>query len=266
MRLKGLMLAGLLALGAIGGTVSHAYAGKLEDIKDRGVIRIGVSLGGEPIGFRDAENNPAGYDVDLAKRLADKLGVKVDYTDVSGDARVSMLLSDQLDVVIGNLSATLERAKSIDFTIPYNRAGLRVVVQKDSGIKSLDDLAGHKIVVGRGSTGEAFIKRRVPDAEMVYTDNFAPDGVLLLKQRRVDAGIEDSSLVDYLAAQEDNLVTMKGLFSNDPIAIGVRKGDPEFLRWMDMFVSEYISSGDYETSYKKWWGEDANPPKLNAPW
>jgi ABC-type amino acid transport substrate-binding protein len=266
MRFKGMVLATAMAVAALGGTMSHALAGKMEEIKDRGVIRVGVSLGGEPIGFHDADNNPAGYDVDLAKRLAQKLGVDIKYTDVSGDARISMLLSDQLDVVIGNLSATLERAKSIDFTIPYNRAGLRVVVQKDSGIKTLADLAGHKVVVGRGSTGATFMKREVPDAELVYTDNFAPDGVLLLKQHRVDAGIEDSSLVDYLATNEDNLVTMKGLFSNDPIGIGVRKGDPEFLRWLDMFVSDYISSGDYEKSYKKWWGADANPPTLNPLW
>ena len=60
MRLKGFVLAGVMALTAMAGSMSNAMAGKLEDIKDRGVIRVGVSLGGEPIGFRDGENNPAG--------------------------------------------------------------------------------------------------------------------------------------------------------------------------------------------------------------
>lgn len=247
-------------------STANAVAGKLEDIQERGYIKIGVSLGGEPIGFRDLKNEPAGYDVDLAYRLAEKLGVEPRFTDVHGDARVSMLFSDQLDAVIGNMSATLARAKSVNFTIPYNRAGLRIVAQKRLNIKSLEDLNGKKVVVGRGSTGEAFLKRAVPGAELVYTDNFAPDGVLLLRQGRVDAGIEDSSLVDYLATKDDKLVTLDGLYSNDPIAIGIRKGDPEFLRWMDMFVSDYINSGDYEKAYRKWWGEDANAPTLTGSW
>ena len=255
------ILASALAISS-----ASAFAGKLEDIRERGYIKIGVSLGGEPIGFRDQKNNPVGYDVDLAKRLAEKLGVEARFTDVHGDARVSMLFSDQLDAVIGNMSATLERAKSVNFSIPYARAGLRIIHQKDKDINSLQDLAGKRVVVGRGSTGETFLKREVPKAELVYTDNFAPNGVLLLRQGRVDAGIENSSLIDYLATNNQNLVTLPSLHSNDPIAIGVRKGDAEYLRWMDMFVSEYINSGAYEASYHKWWGSDANPPKLSGNW
>jgi ABC-type amino acid transport substrate-binding protein len=263
--MKGI-LTGLAVLLLAAGIALPASAGKLDDIRKAGVVKIGVSLGGEPVGFRDPQNNPVGYDVDVATLLAEKLGVKVEFTDVSGDARISMLVSGQLDVVVANTSVTLERAKSVDFTIPYNRAGLRVIVQKDSGITSLDGLAGKKIVVGRGTTGEAFIKKAAPKAELVYTDTFAPDGVLLLQQKRVDAAIEDSSLLDFLATKNPGLVTLPGLYSNDPIGIAVAKGDPDFVRWLDMFVSEYIESGAYEANYKKWWGETANPPKLNPIW
>lgn len=260
------ILTGLAAMLLVAGVALPASAGKMDDIRKAGVVKIGVSLGGEPVGFRDPQNNPVGYDVDVATLLAEKLGVKVEFTDVSGDARISMLVSGQLDIVVANTSVTLERAKSVDFTIPYNRAGLRVIVQKDSGITSLDGLAGKKIVVGRGTTGETFIKKAAPKAELVYTDTFAPDGVLLLQQKRVDAAIEDSSLLDFLATKNPDLVTLPGLYSNDPIGIAVAKGDPDFVRWLDMFVSDYIESGAYEANYKKWWGETANPPKLNPIW
>jgi polar amino acid transport system substrate-binding protein len=260
------ILTTLAALALVAGTVLPATAGMIDDIKSRGVVRIGVSLGGEPIGFRDAQNNPVGYDVDVATMLAEKLGVPVEFTDVSGDARVSMLVAGQLDIVVANTSATLERAKSVNFSIPYNRAGLRIIVQKDAGITTLEGLAGKKVVVGRGTTGEAFLKKAVPDAELVYTDNFSPDGVLLLQQKRADAAIEDSSLLDYLATTNENLVTLPGLYSNDPIGIAVAKGDPEFVRWIDMFVSDYIQSGAYDANYKKWWGEKANPPALTPLW
>ncbi|MFZ5671613.1 MAG: transporter substrate-binding domain-containing protein [Pseudomonadota bacterium] len=263
--MKRLMTA-FAALALVAGLASSALAGAIDDIRSRGTVRIGVSLGGEPIGFRDAQNNPVGYDVDVATRLAEKLGVPVEFTDVSGDARISMLVSGQLDIVVANTSATLERAKTVNFSIPYNRAGLRVIVQKDSGIAKLEDLAGKKIVVGRGTTGESFIKKAVPTAELVYVDQFAPDGVLQLTQKRVDAAIEDSSLLDYLATKNPELVTLPGLYSNDPIGIAVAKGDPEFVRWIDMFVSDYIQSGAYEANYKKWWGETANPPALTPLW
>lgn len=260
------VLTAFAALALVAGLAGSALAGAIDDIRSRGTVRIGVSLGGEPIGFRDAQNNPVGYDVDVANRLAEKLGVPVELTDVSGDARISMLVSGQLDIVVANTSATLERAKTVNFSIPYNRAGLRVIVQKDSGIAKLEDLAGKKIVVGRGTTGETFIKKAVPTAELVYVDQFAPDGVLQLTQKRVDAAIEDSSLLDYLATKTPTLVTLPGLYSNDPIGIAVAKGDPEFVRWIDMFVSDYIQSGAYEANYKKWWGETANPPALTPLW
>lgn len=256
----------LAALALVAASALPATAGMLDDIRARGVVRIGVSLGGEPIGFRDAQNNPVGYDVDVTTMIGEKLGLPVEFTDVSGDARISMLVSGQLDIVVANTSATLKRAESVNFTIPYNRAGLRVIVQADSGITSLEGLAGKKIVVGRGTTGETFIKDAVPTAELVYVDQFAPDGVLQLQQKRVDAAIEDSSLLDYLATQNPSLVTLPGLYSNDPIGIAVAKGDIEFVRWLDMFVSDYIQSGAYEANYKKWWGETANPPALNPIW
>jgi ABC-type amino acid transport substrate-binding protein len=259
------ILTAIAAQAVVAGSALPSYAGMLDDIRSRGVVRIGVSLGGEPIGFRDAQNNPVGYDVDVATMLAKALGVKPVFTDVSGDARISELVSGQLDVVVANTTATVERGKSVDFSIPYNRAGLRIIVQKSANITSLDGLDGKKIAVGRGTTGETFVKEHLPKAVPVYVDNFAPDGVLLLQQRRVDAAIEDSSLVDYLATKNpDTLVTLPGLYSNEPISIAIAKGHPEMLRWLDLFVSDYIDSGAYEANYKKWWGAAANPPTLNA--
>ena len=118
-------------------------AGKLEEIAAREMVRIGVSLGGAPMGFYNWRNEPSGYDVDMAVRFAEKLGVRAEFTNVFGDARVSMLVSGQLDVVIANMTATATRAKSVDFSIPYLKSGLRVIAHKDSGILELDDLAGN---------------------------------------------------------------------------------------------------------------------------
>ncbi|WDU59593.1 transporter substrate-binding domain-containing protein [Pseudemcibacter aquimaris] len=130
-------------------SIMTAHADVLSDIKERGFIKVGISLGGMPMGGRDARNEAIGYDVDVANMLAEKLGVELRITDVYGDARVSMLGSGQLDLVIGNMTITEERAKVVDFSRPYYRTGLKIAVQRGSGIKSLDDLKGKKVVVGR---------------------------------------------------------------------------------------------------------------------
>jgi polar amino acid transport system substrate-binding protein len=252
-------IAAIAVLTLIAGS---AVAGRIEEIKARGYVRIGVSLGGEPVGFRNGKNEPVGYDVDVATQLAAKLGVPARFSDVSADARISMLMSKQLDLVVANVSITPQRARVVDFSKPYNMAGLRVIVQKGAGIKTLADLKGKRVVVGRGTTADAFLKQSAPQATFVYTDNFSPDGVLLLKQKRVDAGIEDSSLLDYLAGKSEQLEVLPGIHGQTPIGIAIAKGDPELLKFVNGFVADYVKTGDYAVNYRKWWGEKSVPPAL----
>ena len=258
-RLKRSIVAATLMLAA-----ASALAGRIEEIKARGYVRIGVSLGGEPVGFRNASNEPVGYDVDVATQLAAKLGVPVRFSDVSSDARISMLMSKQLDLVVANVSITPQRARVVDFSTPYNVAGLRVIAQKSAHVKTLADLNGKRVVVGRGTTADAFLKQSAPQALPIYTDTFAPDGVLLLLQKRADAGIEDSSLIDYLASKGEQFETLPAMYGNTPIGIAMAKGDPALLAFVNGFVGDYIKSGAYAANYKKWWGSKTVAPALSA--
>ena len=241
-----------------------AQANILDDIKERGYIKVGVSLGGMPMGGRDGRNNPVGYDVDVANRVADALGVELRIIDVYGDARVSMLVSKQLDMVIGNMTITDARAKIVDFSDAYFRTGLKIAVQRGSGINSLEGLRGKRIVVGRGTSGAVFLQQQVPEAEIVYADNFAPNGILLLRQRRVDAGIEDGSLIDFLVRDINSLEAMPQEFLSGDIGMGISKGEPELLDWVNQHIADYVGSGDFELYYHKWWGDDAVAPDLST--
>jgi len=244
-------------------SINLASADILSDVKERGYIKAGISLGGMPMGGRDGRNEAVGYDVDVATRLAAKLGVELRIVDVYGDARVSMLVSKQLDIVIGNMTITDARAKVVDFSNPYYRTGLKIAVQRGSGIKSLEDLKGKKIAVGRGTSGAIFLQEEVPWVEVVYTDNFAPNGILLLRQRRVDAGIEDASNIDALVQNVRSLETMPGEFQSGDIGMGMAKGEPALKSWVNEFIADYISSGDFDKNIKKWWGDDAIAPNLS---
>jgi polar amino acid transport system substrate-binding protein len=257
------VLAGLAAMVTVLAAIAApgpARAGQLQDIISRGEVAVGIALGGEPIGFRDARNEPSGYDVDVARLLADKLGVQLRIVEVTGANRIPMLQSGQIDVIIANITATLERAKAIDFTMPYLRAGIKVLVQRNAGIRTIADLNGRKVVVGRGGTGEQLVRRLAPGAELVYVDSYAPEGILLMRQGRADAALEDNSLIDYTAKQyPDRLVALPELHTSDAICFAVRKGDPDFLRWLDMLISEYIRTGLYSAFYTKWWGTEPAP-------
>jgi polar amino acid transport system substrate-binding protein len=173
-----------------------------------------------------------------------------------------MLMSKQLDLVVANVSITPQRARVVAFSTPYNLAGLRVIAQKSAHVKTLADLNGKRVVVGRGTTADAFLRVSAPQAVPVYTDNFAPDGVLLLQQKRADAGIEDSSLLDYLASRNEQLETLPAMYGNTPIGIAMAKGDPALLAFVNGFVSDYIKSGAYAANYRKWWGGKAVAPAL----
>ena len=263
---------GILRLGWVAKAVmvlmiaaGTAQAGQLQEILDRGEIVVGIALGGEPIGFRNQRNEPTGYDVDVARLLAEKLGVELEIVEVTGGNRVPMLQSRQIDIIIANITATLERAKVIDFTMPYLRAGIKILAQRDAGIERIEDLDGRKVVVGRGGTGEQLVKRLAPGAELVYVDSYAPEGILLMRQGRAEAALEDNSLIDYTAKQyPERLVALPQMYTSDAICFGVRKGDADFLRWLDMFISEYVRSGLYREYYVKWWGTE--PAEILPRW
>ncbi|MCE5255483.1 MAG: transporter substrate-binding domain-containing protein [Spirochaetaceae bacterium] len=236
--------------------------GTLQRIIDAGVLKAGVALNGPPIGGRDDKGQPYGYDVDFAQKMADTLGVKLEITDVDGETRIPALTSGRVDIVFANMTGNLERAKSIDFSIPYLKAGIKMMARKGAPYKTVEDLnkAGVKVGVARGTTGEDLAKKFAPNAEIVYVTNFT-DQTLLLKQEKVDAVFEDSTLIDFTAGQsKGELVALPKLYTSDPICIGMPKGDMEFVRWVDMFVSWMISSGWQKETYTKWWGQEPTAP------
>ncbi|MDR0719858.1 MAG: transporter substrate-binding domain-containing protein [Treponema sp.] len=251
---------------ATGAAAQTASQGSLERIINSGVLRAGVALSGPPIGGRDDTGQPYGYDVDWAQKFADTLGVKLEITEVVGDNRIAALTSGRIDVIIANITGNLERSKTIDFSIPYLRAGIKMLVRSGSPYQTIDDLnkAGLKVGVGRGSTGEDLAVKFASNAEIVYTTDFT-EQMLLLRQNKVDAIFEDNTLLDFAAGQSNGeLYAPPKLYTSDPICFGLPKGDIEFVRYCDLFVSWMISSGWQAETYEKWWG--VPPAPLNAPW
>ncbi|MDA0703697.1 MAG: transporter substrate-binding domain-containing protein [Proteobacteria bacterium] len=148
---------GAMALIAFAYQPGTARADKLDDILSSGKFRCGVMLDVPPIGYRDENNNPVGYDIEICKDLAKELGVELELVETPSPDRIPSVLSDRVDASVTGATNSLERAKSIGFSIPYQVWDYSVAVQKDNTtITKFDDLKGKKVGGVRGTTPELY--------------------------------------------------------------------------------------------------------------
>jgi polar amino acid transport system substrate-binding protein len=140
------------SISALAATQASADA-TLDRIKGRGALTVGVILSGAPFGFIDPKTQEQkGYNIDIAKALAEDLGVKLETVTVTPPNRVQFLQQGKVDILIANMQYTEERAKVLDYVpTPYDRAGGAAVVRKDSGLKDWADLKGKPVCISQGS-------------------------------------------------------------------------------------------------------------------
>lgn len=239
-------------------TASSGGASMLDRIIADGKITIGVNPPGEPICFYDDKGNLIGYDIDWANALGEALGAQVEFVEVNGETRISAVTSGRVDVIFANITGNLERAKTIDFSIPYLRTGIKMLTKKGSKYKTVEDLndPNATVCVGSGTTNEQLVLKYAPQCKINYVDSFS-DQLLSLQEGKCDAIFEDGTTIDYTASQNaDTLESQDKVYTSDPICIGYPKNQPELGRYLDMFVSENISNGFQAETYKKWFGTD----------
>jgi polar amino acid transport system substrate-binding protein len=170
-----LRLVGGAALGLSFGlpaVSTSAWADTLDEIKKAGKIRIAIDTALPPFGMTDDKMQPTGSDVDLAKLLAKDLGVQLEIVTTTGPSRIPMLQTNKADIVVSTLSITPDRAKVIDFSIPYADHPSVVAGLKTVQIKSLADLDGKKVAVVRGTTQDSDLTKQAKGAQIVrYEDD-----------------------------------------------------------------------------------------------
>lgn len=275
-KLLSLALASAVAIGCLTGCGSSggsadgtdaAGTDKLSEIIEKGKITIGVNPPGEPICFYDDAGNLIGYDVDWANKLGEALGVEVELVEVNGENRISAVTSGRVDVIFANITGNLERAKSINFSIPYLRTGIKMGTRKGmDDVQTVADLNDSKytVAIASGTTGEELVLEYAPNANITYVASLS-DQLLALQEGKADAIFEDGTSIDYAAGQGDYMDSKAEVYTSDPICIGYAKGDADFGRYLDMFVSSMISSGYQAEEYYKWFGSEYTGT-LNTLW
>lgn len=222
----------------------------------------GCILSFPPFGYKDEAGKPQGYDVELAKALGESLKAEVEIVDLTSDARIPSLETGKVDVVIGNFTRNLERAQKIDFTDPYIVAGERLLVKAGSSIKQVGDLKGQKVAVTKGSTNADLIKKLCPEAEVSYFNN-SSDALLAVKNGQCATFLEDSNYQQYQAKLDPTLTVVgDSLQALEYNSFGLKKGDQQWLNYLNLFVFNINTNGTNKELYKKFFGSEL-PFKLN---
>ena len=257
----------VLALAMVGVLCGAALAGDtLAEVKKKGVLVAGVKDSLPPFGSVDPDTKKfVGYDIDFIKYIATKLGVKVEYKTVSSANRMPMLMEGRVDILAATMTKTPERAKQIDFSYTYFLTGQKFLTKKGT-VKTLKDFEGKRIATAKGSTSEQNAARAVPSAIVLSLDDY-PQGILALQQGKVIAVTTDESILAGQLGKFEKNPASKGKFeipdlaiSEEPYGIGMRKGDANFVKFVNDTILEMEQNGEAAKIFTKWFGPDSDSP------
>jgi polar amino acid transport system substrate-binding protein len=253
-----------LALGAllIAAPLLPAHAESLLDqIIQRGTINVGVGLGTPPYGMIDANMQPDGYDVSLARMIARDLGVEIKLVDTTAANRVPNLTSGKLDIVIYSFSVTAERAKAISFTNTVYVDSQVYVSTQDKTADSIDKLVGKNVGVTRASTNDIVMTKKAVQGTNIqrYDDDATTSQALLSGQ--VDGIVTSGALAKAIAEHNPSL-KVQFVVASAPMSIGLRRGDADLLQWLNTEIFLLQNSGELAALQKKWMGASVDLPRF----
>ena len=176
------------------GSVQLAVADKLDDVKGRGSLIVGVTESSPPFSFRGADGNIVGYDVDLADGVAASLGVSSQKSPIINAERIPALQQDRVDLVAVGMTRSKERTDEIDFSFAYLDSPHQVLVRKSSGITHVAQLASRKLALVRSASVDRELKAAVPTMEIAFFDTY-DEAFAALANGAVDGFLADRMLL-----------------------------------------------------------------------
>ena len=238
---------------------SGAASGSLiERINNKGTITVGTEGTYAPFTYHDKDGKLTGYDVEVTRAVADKLGIKVEFKETRWDSMMAGLKAGRFDVVANQVGLTSpERQATFDKSEPYSWSGAVLVVRKDSNIKSIDDIKGVK--TAQSLTSNYGEKAKAAGAELVPVDGLA-QSLTLIEQKRADATLNDElAVLDYLKNKPDAGVKIVwSAPADEKVGSGliVNKGNDEALAKFSTAMTELKADGTLKKLGEQFFGKD----------
>lgn len=255
----------LLFAGVAAFTLSAvaAKAATPDEIKARGTLQVGVLTDYPPFGGTDAQQQPAGYDADVARLLAKSLGVKLELVPVTGPNRIPYLLTNKIDILIATFGITAERSKQVLFSNPYSTLTIYVLAPKNITVKTPEDLKNVTISVARASTQDTAISAIAPPGTPLKRfDDDATALQALISGQVQGMGASNTILAqlnkDYPQLNIEPKITLR----EQANGMALRKADTALQEYANKFIAEAEKNGDLNTINQRWFGIALNklPP------
>lgn len=243
-----------------------AKARTVQEIKDSGVIRIGVFTDKAPFGYIDENGKNQGYDVYFTDRLAKDLGVQVEYISLDPASRVEYAETGKADIVAANFTVTPERAEKVDFSLPYMKVSLGVVSPDGAVIKSVEELKDKTLIVSKGTTAEYYFSKNHPEVKLQKYDSYADAYNALLDGRGDAFSTDNTEVLAWAKSNPGFTVGIESLGDVDTIAVAVQKGNTDLLNWINNEIKELEKENFFHEAYKATlepiYGDSADPDSI----
>lgn len=228
----------------------------IEQVMKRGVLRVGMDIF-QPWAMKDKNGKLIGFEIDVARRLAEDMGVKVEFVPTAWSGIIPALLTGKFDVIIGGMGITPKRGLKVNFSQPYEYSGMSMVAHKElaAGFDSLDDFNNKdvQIAVKLGTTAAAAAKKHMPNAQLRMFDN-ETQAYQELRNGKVHAVVGSAPRPAYEAVDyADSLfLPLMEPFTKEPIGFALRKGDPDTLAYFNSWITVASLEGWLQERHSYW--------------
>jgi glutamate transport system substrate-binding protein len=224
-------------------------------IQEKGEITIGVKFDVPPFGVKNPQSGEVeGFDVEMGKAVAAKLGVKPKFIEAISDNRIPFLEDGTADLILSTMTINEERVGQIAFSDPYFIARGRVLVPGDSSITGVADLAGKNVCTALGSTYEANLKKQAPEAKLKLVDSYS-ECLELVQNGAVDAVSTDDVILTGMIIQDDTLKLVGDELTQEPYGAGIKKGDTQMVEFVNGVFQELKDDGTWAKLHEQWIGK-----------
>lgn len=255
--LRRTLMAALAGAAALGLSMTPIAAKSLDDILSDGTLRIGINPNFPNMSTRNSDGEWVGFDIEIGKALAERLGVEVEWVPTETPQRVPFLVSDRIDISLGALTRNSERAKLIDYTVPLHTEVLAVLATDGIEGNSWEDFNKEGVTLAnmRGNWTVGWIEENMPNVEIELVDTLA-DTVRMVGQGRADAIVEN---IDFFMAFTENYPDVSWRVVENPIfvaycAIGVSQGNENLTEVLNIILYDLHSSGMVNATWEEFYG------------
>jgi polar amino acid transport system substrate-binding protein len=232
-------------------------------IQQQGFLKAGVDQNTFLFGFRNTESNKLeGFDIDRVHEIAAAIfgdPEKVQFTVLTSAQRIPELQQGHVDVVVRTFTANCDRWKQINFSRIYYVAHQKLLVEKNSPVKQLGDLAGKKVCAQTGSTSITNLAQKAPNVTRVTTNTWS-DCLVMLQQHQVEAVSTDDVILSGMAAQDKNLQLRGDPLTEEPYGIGIPQQNQDMVRFVNGVLDKSVQNGSWAASYTNWLKGSAAAP------